>query len=108
MNDDPRQHPEGEAEETRTDQSAWFVRVVGPVIWPSFLVSALATWVFFLAIDPADLHAATFPGWEIGRQTGYSIGFLMFWAVSATACFLTAVLVRRPDQQGDGVGGKQE
>ncbi|ABI57222.1 hypothetical protein ACN2MM_10135 [Alkalilimnicola ehrlichii MLHE-1] len=105
MSDDPKHGPEVEAEETRTDQGTWFVRVVGPVIWPSFLVSALATWVFFLAIDPSDLHAATFPGWEIGRQTGYSIGFLMFWAVSAGASFLTAVLVRRPEQ-GKSEGGK--
>ncbi len=103
---DPKDFPELETEETRTDEPNWLVRVLGPVMWPSFLVSALATWIFFLAIDPADLHAATFPNWEIGREAGYSIGFLMFWAVSAGASFLTAVLVKRPEKARDKGGRK--
>ena len=103
---DPKQIPDLDMEEARTGEPSWLVRVVGPIIWPSFLVSALATWVFFLAIDPADLHAATFPHWEIGRQAGYSIGFLMFWAVSAAASFLTSVLVQRPGR-GRSKGGKK-
>ncbi|MDX2457515.1 MAG: hypothetical protein QNL87_08415 [Gammaproteobacteria bacterium] len=52
------------------------------VLWPSFMVAIVATGLFFSAFDPDDL----FP---FGEQTGvsrlgvYSIGFLLFWLVSA-------------------------
>ena len=52
------------------------------VLWPSFMVAIVATGLFFSAFDPDDL----FP---FGEETGisrlgvYSIGFLLFWLVSA-------------------------
>jgi len=52
------------------------------VLWPSFLVAIVATGLFFSAFDPADLY-------PFGEQTGisrlgiYTIGFLVFWLVSA-------------------------
>ena len=54
------------------------------VLWPSFLVAIVATGMFFSAFDPDDL----FP---FGEQTGvsrlgvYTIGFLMFWLVTAVS-----------------------
>jgi len=52
------------------------------VLWPSFMVAIVATGLFFSAFDPYDLY-------PFGEQTGvsrlgiYSIGFLLFWLVSA-------------------------
>jgi len=52
------------------------------VLWPSFMVAIIATGLFFSAFDPDDLY-------PFGEQTGvsrlgiYSIGFLLFWLVSA-------------------------
>ena len=52
------------------------------VLWPSSMVAIVATGLFFSAFDPDDL----FP---FGEETGvsrlgvYSIGFLLFWLVSA-------------------------
>jgi hypothetical protein len=71
-----------------------FGRLLAAVLWPSFLAAALATFVFFANIDPESLRAATFPEWEIGRRAGYTIGFFMFWAVTALSSALTLVLFR--------------
>ena len=52
------------------------------VLWPSFLVAIVVTGLFFSAFDPDDLY-------PFGEQTGisrlgiYSIGFLLFWLVTA-------------------------
>ena len=52
------------------------------ILWPSFMVAVVATGLFFSAFDPDDLY-------PFGDQTGrsrmgvYSIGFLLFWLVSA-------------------------
>lgn len=69
-------------------------RLLAAVLWPSFLAAAAATVVFFANIDPESLRAATFPEWEIGRRTGYTIGFFMFWAVTAFSSALTLILFR--------------
>lgn len=68
------------------------IRAFGIVLWPSFLTAGLATMVFFAAIDPLTLHAETLPDWQISRQAGYTIGFLMFWAVCALSSALTLFL----------------
>lgn len=69
-------------------------RLLGAVLWPSFLVAAAATFVFFANIDPETLRADTFPDWEIGRRLGYTIGFFMFWGWAALSSALTLVLYR--------------
>ena len=54
------------------------------VLWPSFLVAIIATGVFFSAFDPHDL----FPfgvDVEISRLGAYTIGFFLFWILSALA-----------------------
>lgn len=67
-------------------------RLLAAVLWPSFLAAALASFVFFANIDPETLRSATFPEWEIGRRLGYTIGFFMFWAVTAFSSTLTLIL----------------
>ncbi len=68
------------------------IRVLGIVLWPSFLTAGVATMIFFAAIDPLTLHAETLPDLEIGRQAGYTVGFFMFWAVCGLSSALTLFL----------------
>lgn len=54
------------------------------VLWPSFIVSGIATILFFTAFDPHDfLH------WEISRLGAYSLGFFMFWLMNITSSLFT-------------------
>ena len=80
-------------ERPRTRQ---LIRVLGAVLWPSFLTAGVATMVFFASIDPATLRAQTLPDWEISREAGYTIGFLMFWAVCSASSALTLYLFESP------------
>ena len=54
------------------------------VLWPSFLIAIVATGLFFSAFDPDDL----FPfgqDTEVSRLGIYSIGFLLFWLITAVS-----------------------
>ncbi len=68
---------------------------VAAILWPSFLCAGIATMVLFALIDPVDLHAISFPEWKLSRTAGYSIGFFMFWLVTAAASTGTWLLLRR-------------
>lgn len=57
------------------------------VLWPAFLVAAMAEGAFFSMFEPEQL-SATLPPVAI-----YSIGFFMFWSVCTLASLLTAYLV---------------
>ncbi|VAW76641.1 hypothetical protein MNBD_GAMMA15-70 [hydrothermal vent metagenome] len=64
------------------------------VFWPSFLTSGVATGIFFTLFDPLDLiHVAGLP--ELSRMGVYSIGFFMFWLLTASSCALTCYF-RKP------------
>jgi hypothetical protein len=64
------------------------------VLWPSFLVAAATTVVFFTLFDPLDLALlAGVP--ELSRIGGYTIGFFFFWLITGVACSLTCYF-RRP------------
>ena len=52
------------------------------ILWPSFLVAIVASGLFFSAFDPDDLYPFGERA-EISRLGFYSIGFLLFWLVSA-------------------------
>ncbi|MDZ7788506.1 MAG: hypothetical protein U5K73_10380 [Halofilum sp. (in: g-proteobacteria)] len=79
-----------------------WARLLGPVLWPSFLVAAVATAIFFAHIDPLTLRAQTLADWEISRQAGYTVGFLMFWAVCAASSALTMYLGATPVPDSPG------
>lgn len=72
------------------------LRLLGAVLWPSFLTAGVATMVFFANIDPETLRSQTLPDWQISRQAGYTIGFFMFWAVTAASSLLSVFLFRTP------------
>ena len=73
-----------------------WLRRVGAVGWPSFLTAAAANAAFFSMVDPVELGRISFPGWDISREMGYTVGFFMFWAVCAAAATLTAYLLETP------------
>lgn len=73
--------------------SSRWLRILGGTLWPSFLAATAACVVFFVNIDPETLRMQTLPAWEIGRGTGYAIGFFMFWAVALLSSMLTLVLI---------------
>lgn len=77
------------------------------VLWPSFLLAAVATAVFFATFDPEEILAPTwFP--HLSRLGAYSVGFLLFWALAALSSLLTIYFLRPvagpapPDQAGHG------
>jgi len=74
---------------------------VAIVVWPSFLVAAVATMICFAFIDPMLVGHDDYPPPAFAsRETGYAIGFFFFWLISALASLLTLYLartaVRRP------------
>jgi hypothetical protein len=76
----------------------WLHRL-GAVLWPSFLTAGAATTVFFANVDPEGLRLASFPDWQISREVGYTVGFFMFWAVTAASSFITMTLLEPPQQK---------
>lgn len=78
-----------------TNESRPLAQRVAAVLWPSFIMAGVATMVLFALIDPVDLHTISFPDWQFSRTAGYSIGFFMFWAVTAASSFCTWLLLRR-------------
>jgi len=75
------------------------------VLWPSFLTAVVATGVFFSAFDPDDL----FPfdaDLEVSRLGVYTVGFLLFWLITAVAGIgtlyfaITNCLRKKPDSPG--------
>ncbi len=74
---------------------------IAAVLWISFLAAIVATGVFFSAIDPIVLRACVpFP--EVSRYAAYSIGFLLFWLLTASVSLL-AVFFLYPRRQDSAV-----
>lgn len=67
-------------------------QAVATVIWISFLAASVATMLFFAMFDPVELLATV--DIDVGRQSGYAIGFFFFWFISAGCSAVTAWLVR--------------
>jgi len=63
------------------------------ILWPSFLVAALAVGVFFTMVDPSDLHLFGTPI-EASDVGVYTLGFFVFWAFAAASSALTCFLMR--------------
>jgi hypothetical protein len=67
----------------------WLMRVV----WPGFVVAAIAETVFFAVFDPFDLHFFGAP-LELSRVGMYTLGFFGFWGVCSASSALTLFLLR--------------
>ena len=61
------------------------------VLWPAFVMSAVAEGVFFSMIDP---HELTIVGLHLAdsREAAYTVGFFVFWALFAICSGLTYLL----------------
>ncbi len=58
------------------------------ILWPSFIVAGVAEVLFFTAFDPQQLIVFEEPAaWS--RIAVYSIGFFVFWALTAATSALT-------------------
>lgn len=67
----------------------------GAVLWLSFLLAAVATGIFFSAIDPEELRfCVTFP--EVSRTGAYTIGFFLFWLLTAASGVLAVAFTYPP------------
>lgn len=61
------------------------------IVWPAFLSACVLELVVFALVDPLELTWYGHPvPWS--RQGVYTAGFFMFWAVTALASTLTALL----------------
>jgi len=67
---------------------------LGAILWPSFFAAGMATTMFFAVVDPLVLRDMTFPGLEISRLGGYTIGFFLFWSATAGSSLFTWLLLR--------------
>ena len=72
-----------------------WIRIMA-VLWPSFLMAAAATGVFFSLFDPQEfwLFGAHL---EISRLGAYTIGFFGFWGVGIASSAL-AVMLAAPSE----------
>lgn len=69
------------------------------VLWLSFVMAGIATGAFFSAIDPLELkYCVSFP--EVSRTAAYSIGFFLFWLLTASSSLL-AVFFIYPTKEND-------
>lgn len=78
-------------------------RFLMQVLWPAFLMAAVAEGVFFSMFDPLELD---FVGLHLSasREAAYTIGFFVFWALFTASSGLTYLLGQgseRPAQRPD-------
>jgi hypothetical protein len=71
------------------------------VLWPAFMMAALLEALVFSVVDPTHLHGqgGDLTAWP--ATAIYSITFLLFWAVIATAAAITLWLDRPGPWQAD-------
>lgn len=63
------------------------------VLWPAFLVAAVAEMMFFAVFDPADLHLFGAP-LAADRMLVYAVGFFCFWVLTSAAAALAVFMQR--------------
>lgn len=76
------------------DKTGWIPapQRVAAVLWITFLMAGIATGAFFSAIDPQELkYCVSFP--EVSRIGAYTIGFLLFWLLSASSALIAVFFV---------------
>jgi len=69
------------------------IQKVIAILWPSFLTSGVATILFFTAFDPTEFLITTRFA-DISRLGAYTIGFFLFWILTASSCLLTCYFQR--------------
>lgn len=69
------------------DEAPRIQRIIA-ILWPSFLTAGVATILFFTAFDPKEFLITTRFA-EVSRLGAYTIGFFLFWLLTAGSCLLT-------------------
>lgn len=65
---------------------------VATILWLSFLMAGAATGVFFSLVDPIEVGACiSMP--EVSRTGAYSIGFFLFWLLTAGTSLFTQLFL---------------
>jgi len=72
------------------------------IVWPAFLVSAIAEFVFFSVFDPFELHFFGTP-LDLSREAIYTMGFFGFWGLGIASSALTVALEGVGDESEDAV-----
>ncbi len=78
---------------SENNQSVPLVQRVVAILWPSFVVSGIATILFFTAFDPIEIIGCV-GGWDISRMGYYSIGFFLFWLLTSLNSVLTCYFLK--------------
>ena len=66
------------------------------VAWSSFLVAGVLEALVFAVVDPQDLRWFGAAPVELSAQAVYTLGFLIFWGVSALGASVALLLVSLP------------
>jgi hypothetical protein len=68
------------------------------ILWPAFVMGGVLEMLVFVVVDPLELRWFGGPalGWTAGAI--YTVTFLIFWVVVATASALSAWLAALPDE----------
>ena len=61
------------------------------VVWPAFLMAAIAELIFFSVFDPFELHFFGAP-LDLTREAIYTMGFFGFWGLGIASSALTVAL----------------
>lgn len=72
------------------------------ILWPAFLMAGVLEMLVFAVIDPTDMTWFGLAPIDWPRQAIYTVSFLIFWFVIATAGALTALL--ESDANADDAG----
>lgn len=67
------------------------------ILWPAFLMAGVMEMLVFAVIDPNDMTWFGLAPIDWPRQAIYTVSFLIFWVVIATAGALTALLESDPN-----------
>lgn len=65
------------------------------VLWPSFIMSAIATAIVFLFLTPAQLALSGGP--DLTTLGYYSVTFLFLWATTAITTLISYFFQRSPE-----------
>jgi hypothetical protein len=68
------------------------------ILWPAFLMAGVLEMLVFAVVDPGSLTWFGSVPIDWPRQAVYTVTFLIFWFIIATAGALTALLEATPDE----------
>jgi hypothetical protein len=78
-------------------------RDLAAVLWPSFLIAAIATMLLFALVDPVTVGDRLPRQLWSARTAAYSAGFFFLWLTCIASAALTLYLVRTTrEERGPG------